>query len=86
MLVAARYVRALKPAKIIIAVPVGSREACNLLRKEADDLVCLATPESFMAVGEWVMDFRQVSDAEVQGLLEENHQQIQREELVHPRR
>ncbi|MGD0076511.1 MAG: phosphoribosyltransferase [Candidatus Binataceae bacterium] len=86
MLVAARYVRALKPAKIIIAVPVGSREACNLLRKEADDLVCLATPESFMAVGEWFMDFRQVSDAEVQGLLEENHQQIQREELVHPRR
>jgi predicted phosphoribosyltransferase len=71
MLMAARYVRALKPAKMIVAVPVGSVEACALLRKEADELVCLATPESFRAVGEWFRDFRQVSDAEVLSLLED---------------
>jgi putative phosphoribosyl transferase len=72
MLVAARYVRALKPAKTIIAVPVGSKEACDLLKREADELVCLATPEYFMAVGEWFVDFRQVNDSEVQRLLEES--------------
>lgn len=72
MLVAARYVRALKPARTIIAVPVGSKEACDLLRKEADELVCLETPEFFMAVGEWFVDFRQVNDTEVQRLLEES--------------
>jgi predicted phosphoribosyltransferase len=87
MLVATRYVRALKPAKIIIAIPVGSREACDRLRKEADDFLCLATPEWFVAVGEWFRDFRQVSDAEVQRLLEESHHQIgQAAELEHHRR
>ena len=77
MLVAARYVRAFKPAKMLIAVPVGSEEACERVRREADDFVCLATPEPFMAVGEWFNDFRQVSDAEVQRLLEESRQQTE---------
>ena len=85
MLVAARYVRALKPAKMIIAVPVGSAEACELLKKEADDLLCLATPELFMAVGEWFRDFRQVSDAEVQRLLEESRHQTEELEAPHKR-
>jgi predicted phosphoribosyltransferase len=74
MLVAARYVRVFKPAKVIIAVPVGSSEACERLKKEADEFVCLATPEFFMAVGEWFEDFRQVSDFEVQRLLQESRQ------------
>jgi putative phosphoribosyl transferase len=77
MLVAARYVRALKPEKMIIAVPVGSAEGCERLKKEADDFLCLATPESFMAVGEWFRDFRQVSDAEVRQLLEESRQRTE---------
>jgi len=88
MLVAARYVRSFKPVKLIIAVPVGSAEACARLRKEADDVLCLATPEFFMAVGEWFEDFRQVSDAEVQRLLEESPQQtdvVEALELPHKR-
>lgn len=72
MLVAARYVRSLKPGNIVIAVPVGSVHACRLLRPEADGCVCLATPEPFAAVGEWYDDFRQVTDAEVQRSLEQN--------------
>jgi predicted phosphoribosyltransferase len=71
MLVAARYVRSLKPLKTLIAVPVGSVEACQRLRKEADDCVCLATPEPFAAVGEWYVDFRQLTDGEVQRFLEQ---------------
>jgi len=72
MLVAARHARALKPAKTIIAVPVASIEASERLKREVDDFVCLATPPSFFAVGEWYMDFRQVNDAEVQRLFEES--------------
>ena len=72
MLVAARYVRSLKPSKTLIAVPVGSSQACHRLRKEADDCICLATPEPFTAVGEWYADFRQVTDAEVRLLLEQD--------------
>ena len=85
MLVAAHYVRALKPAKMIIAVPVGSAEACERIEREADDFLCLATPESFMAVGEWFRDFRQVSDAEVQRLLEESRQAAEELGLPHRR-
>ena len=86
MLVAARYVRAFKPAKMIIAVPVGSSEACERLKKEADEFVCLATPELFMAVGDWFEDFRQVSDAEVQRLLEESRRVEVAKELELPHR
>lgn len=73
MLVAARYVRSLTPERSIIAVPVGSIEACRKLQKEADEFVCLATPEPFSAVGEWYSDFRQVSDSEVQRMLQGAH-------------
>ena len=61
--------RSRKPAAIIVAVPVGSREACEALRLEADDLICLETPEPFIAVGKWYEDFSQTSDEEVRRVL-----------------
>jgi putative phosphoribosyl transferase len=70
MLVAARYVRSLKPGRTLIAVPIASVQACQRLKEEADDCICLATPGSFGAVGEWYVDFRQVNDSEVQRILE----------------
>ena len=73
MVAAVRHVRGLKPARVIIGVPVGSRQACNRLRPEVDGLVCLATPEAFFAVADWYRNFGQVSDAEVQTLLAESH-------------
>lgn len=76
MLAAVRHARSLNPAKVIVGVPVGSAEACNRLRKEADDLVCLATPECFYAVGEWYRDFQQVGDSEVQNLLAESRRRL----------
>jgi putative phosphoribosyl transferase len=67
MLAAVLHVRDLKPARMIIGVPVGSRQACNRLRPEVDDLVCLATPEHFLAVGPCYRDFEQVNDAQARG-------------------
>ena len=69
MLAATRAVRGIHPERLIIAVPVGSSEACNRLRKEVDECICLATPEPFFAVGEWFTDFRQVTDDEVREIL-----------------
>jgi putative phosphoribosyl transferase len=77
MSAAARCVARLNPARVIIAVPVGSREACVRLLREADDVVCLATPEPFVAVGRWYRNFRQTSDAEVENLLAQNNHDLQ---------
>jgi predicted phosphoribosyltransferase len=71
MIAAARSVRAHDPARLIIAVPVGSVEACTTLRHESDEVVCLHAPEPFWAVGIYYDDFRQVEDAEVTRLLRE---------------
>jgi predicted phosphoribosyltransferase len=69
MISAARSVRAHTPARLVIAVPVGSVEACAALRHEADEVVCLATPEPFWAVGAYYEDFQQTEDEEVERLL-----------------
>jgi len=69
MLAALRSVRRQKPSKVIVAIPVASREARRQLSDEADDLVCLAAPEPFIAVGEWYRDFSQVEDEEVCSLI-----------------
>ncbi|HEX5502077.1 MAG TPA: phosphoribosyltransferase family protein [Thermomicrobiales bacterium] len=62
-------VRARRPARIVLAAPVCSPEAARALGAEADDVLCLATPPDFRAVGLWYEDFEQTSDAEVVDLL-----------------
>lgn len=64
-------VRTLRPvaARLVVAVPVGSREAYEELRREADEVVCVETPERFQAVGEFYRNFDQTSDAEVGQML-----------------
>jgi erythromycin esterase-like protein/adenine/guanine phosphoribosyltransferase-like PRPP-binding protein len=57
------------PASIVVAVPVGAKETCDRLRRMADRVVCLETPEPFDAVGLWYQDFSQTSDEEVSRLL-----------------
>ena len=57
------------PARLVVAVPVGARETCERLRRMADELVCVATPEPFNAVGLWYEAFSQTTDEEVKRLL-----------------
>lgn len=78
MLVAVRYVRSLKPGRTLVAVPVASVQACERLKMEADECICLATPELFSAVGQWYADFPQVSDSEVQRFLEAGRLPVKR--------
>ncbi len=70
MRAAARAVRARGPARLIIAVPVGAREAVAALAEDADRVVCPAQPEPFIAIGLHYEDFDQVGDEEVLALLE----------------
>lgn len=60
-----------QPMRLIIAVPVAAPDVMDALRREVDDVVCLATPEPFYAVGEHYRDFHQISDAEVIAALAE---------------
>ncbi|AMO62085.1 putative phosphoribosyltransferase [Mycolicibacterium phlei] len=69
MLAAVRAVRALNPARVVVAVPVGPASACQELAREADEVVCASTPPKFEAVGQVFEDFHQVSDDEVRQLL-----------------
>jgi putative phosphoribosyl transferase len=71
MRAAVAAVRAMAPARVIVAVPTAALDTCELVRAEADRVVCLDTPEPFMAVGCWYRNFDQTSDAEVRDLLAE---------------
>ena len=69
MRAAVRAVRLQDPARVIAAVPVAAVSTCEELKAEVDEMVCAATPEPFMAVGQWYEEFSQTTDEEVQDLL-----------------
>jgi len=69
MIAALHAVRAKKPAKLVCAVPVAPPESLETLKPYCDELVCLETPEGFMAVGQFYRHFEQVEDEEVVELL-----------------
>lgn len=69
MRAAVRAVRAQGPARVVVAVPVGAESTCEALAHEADEVVCAAMPEPFVAVGYWYREFAQTTDEEVRQLL-----------------
>jgi predicted phosphoribosyltransferase len=72
MRAAVAALRTLAPARIVVAVPTASPDACALLRREADELCCLLEPAEFFAVGAWYDSFPQNTDVEVKALLATN--------------
>jgi len=58
-----------KPSRVVVAVPVAPFDTIEVLRQEADEVVCLATPEPFRAIGCWYRSFPQTGDNEVKDLL-----------------
>ena len=69
MAAALHAVRARDPARLVCAVPVAARDGLARIRGMADEIVCLATPVEFGAVGRFYRAFPQVSDAEVGAIL-----------------
>jgi putative phosphoribosyl transferase len=64
-----RALRGADVRRLILAVPVAAADTIESLRPEADEILCLATPEPFYAVGLYYRDFEQTGDAEVVRLL-----------------
>ena len=70
MRAAVRALRQMQPARIVVAAPVAAAETCRSLAAEADEVVCVSTPELFHAVSMWYQEFSQTTDEEVRSLLE----------------
>lgn len=69
MRAAVQALRALGPARVVVAVPTGAGRTCDELRPHVDALVCSTMPEPFYAVGLQYDDFRPTTDEEVCRLL-----------------
>ncbi|TDC77431.1 phosphoribosyltransferase [Micromonospora sp. KC606] len=63
--VAVEVARHLGARRVVVAVPVGSQEAYEMLAAEADQIVCAQRPPDFGAVSAYYDDFHEVSDDEV---------------------
>ncbi|MFA4996153.1 MAG: phosphoribosyltransferase family protein [Patescibacteria group bacterium] len=75
MKAAIKWIKNQKPEKIVIAVPVVSKEIANELEEEADEVVSLDVPKRFLgSVGSYYVNFPQVSDDEVERILSEKYE------------
>jgi putative phosphoribosyl transferase len=72
MKAAVQAVRQHRPARVVVAVPVGAASTCEEFADVTDETVCARTPEPFSAVGLWYRDFSQTTDEEVRALLHEH--------------
>ena len=70
MRAAVQALRPQDPAAVVVAVPVASPETCRDIRAEAEEVVCVRTPEDFLAVGQAYDDFSPTTDDEVRAVLE----------------
>lgn len=68
--VALRSVRRGEPARLILAVPVAPADTVEALKAEADEIVCLETPEPFFAISLHYGDFHQLDDDEVAAIMQ----------------
>ncbi|MGC5032367.1 phosphoribosyltransferase [Micromonospora sp. DT229] len=62
---AVQVARQLGARRVVLAVPVGAQEACEILNVEADEAICARRPADFGAVGAYYDDFHEISDEEV---------------------
>ena len=69
MLLAIKMLRNKSPKRIVVAVPVAPHEAIERFEREAEEMICLYTPEPFISVGLHYADFPQVKDQEVMQML-----------------
>ena len=84
MRVALNALRDAGPARLVLAVPVAPPETAEILRSECDELVVLATPADFLAVGACYADFRQLTDTDVVALLDGMAEDVASAESAQP--
>jgi putative phosphoribosyl transferase len=69
-------IRKKEPKSVVLAVPVAPPSILRELEKDADAAICLATPKSFYAIGQFYRDFAQTTDDEVNRLLKLNKEEL----------
>ncbi len=70
ILAAVAAIRRRNAVRVVVAVPVAPASGCSAIRMEADEVISVAEPDRFLAVSQWYQDFSQISDEDVQRLLE----------------
>ena len=70
MRVALKAIRRAGPRRLVVAVPVAPPDTVAVLKREADDVVCLDSSEFFGGLSAFYRDFRQLEDDEVIALLD----------------
>lgn len=78
MLAAVGALRTQNPASIVVAVPAAAPQAIELLRPEVNEVVFVIAPYEFKGVGNWYEDFSQTTDDEVQLLLNQANDHVDR--------
>jgi len=68
---ALRAVRRARPSRLVLAVPVAPADTLADLRRDVDEIECLAAPADFAAISLYYENFRQVTDSEVSEMLSE---------------
>jgi putative phosphoribosyl transferase len=77
ILAAIGWLRQQKVARVVVATPVIAMSSYDVIRMEADEVVCVAEPLSFIAISQWYEDFREITDDDVQQLLEKADRETQ---------
>ncbi|HJU90402.1 MAG TPA: phosphoribosyltransferase family protein [Gemmatimonadaceae bacterium] len=72
MLSAIAALRKAGAARVIAGVPVAPPETCAVIRRAADEVVCLHTPKPYYGAGAWFDDFREPSAESTRELLVES--------------
>jgi putative phosphoribosyl transferase len=76
MKVAIAAIKRQQASKIVVAIPVAPLSTCKEMEREVDEVVCLFSPEDFVAIGVWYSDFTQVPDQEVCDLLDRADREV----------
>ena len=71
MLAALKTLRTKEPLELIVAVPVAHKHQLELIARHCDRIVCLYSPEDFMAVGQFYESFEPIEDQQVEQLMGE---------------
>ncbi|MGI9033809.1 MAG: phosphoribosyltransferase [Acidimicrobiales bacterium] len=69
-------VRSSNPERVVVGVPVAAPSTCRDLGHAADEVICVRTPEPFVAVGQWYLDFDPPEDEEIRRLLSEGGESL----------
>jgi len=64
------------PERIVVAVPVSAPETCEAFETIVDEVVCAITPDPFIGVGRWYLDFEQTTDEGVRLFLQAVRRQL----------